>query len=117
MEGKKFERRRYPRLQAPVYISCEELSKEPLPVKDISATGLKVRLEELPRKKGRITLDVHLPNAVIIGCQGVIVHQDGQSDSPPYDVGIQLFTRTRGEFRFLNESLADYCGNGSEQET
>lgn len=116
MEGGKLEKRLYPRVQAPVFISCEELSKEPLAVEDISATGLKVRLRELPPANGRVTLDVHLPNAVILGCQGIIVRQDGQSDSPPYDVGIQLFTRTRGEFRFLSESLAEYCGNGPMQE-
>ncbi len=104
------EKRLYPRVQAPVYISCDELSKEPLAVEDISATGLRVRLQNPPPASDRVTLDVHLPNAVLIGCQGVIVHKDGQPGAPPYEVGIQLFTRTKGEFRFLNESLAEFCG-------
>jgi len=104
------EKRRYRRVNAPVYFSYTPLLSRPATPVDISPGGLRMYSDEKIKTGRLLDLTITLSDGRIIECRGQVVWVKRLPPGSParYDGGLGFLDLSGGDETFLDEYLADY---------
>jgi hypothetical protein len=102
------ERRRFQRIQAPVFFRSPRLRAFRSPVQDISLGGLRVYSDEGFEVGEQLTIELFLPDQSSVSCLVRVAWQRELPEGAPavYDVGLQLMSAEKDDLARLSLVLA-----------
>jgi len=109
MKEKKQDRRKYPRVNAPIYFTYSSVLSRLVTPEDVSAGGVRMYSDEKIEVGRHLDLTITLPRGRIIECRGEVVWiKELPADSEAsYDIGIAFYDISRKD----RTALASYFTN------
>ncbi len=106
---KEQDRRRFSRVNAPIYFSYSSRFLPSLPVSNVSLGGVRMFSDEKIAVGKRLNLTVTLPRGGMIECRGEVVWVKGlpEDSEANYDLGISFTDIAPSDRVALGEYLAD----------
>jgi len=106
----KEEKRRYRRVNAPVYFSYTPLLSRPAAPRDISPGGLRMYSDEKIQEGKLLDLTITLSDGRFIECRGQVIWAKKLPPGSPakYDIGLGFLALSKADEEILSEYLADY---------
>lgn len=100
-------RRRYPRVKAPVFFKSTRLFARKTPVVDIGMGGMRVFSDEAFKVGQAIDVELYLPSGEALGCTVRVVWLGLLENASPakYDVGLQLISVKGDRIHLLAQVL------------
>ncbi len=107
MQDSGINRRRYPRVKAPVFFKSTRLFARKTPVADISLGGMRVFSDDAFKVGQAIDVELHLPSGEELACTVRVVWLGLLEDAAPakYDVGLQLISVKGDRLHLLAQAL------------